>query len=72
MPCLRYIGHPGLRLCRHCLSRLAIVLDKDPSFSDFVLLSSKCGKIIAVCIAKIFLLFSIKLFRGLLRVSIKF
>ena len=46
----------------HCLSRLAIVLDKDPSFSDFVLHSSKCGKIIAACIAKAFSLFSIRLF----------
>ena len=55
----------------HCLSRLAIVLDKDPSFLDFVLHSSKCGKIIAACIAKVFSLFSIRLFRVLLRVSMK-
>ena len=38
----------------HCLSRLAIVLDKDSSFLDFVLHSNKCGKIIAACIAKYF------------------
>ena len=43
--------------CCHCLSRLAIAYDKDPSFSDFVLHSIKCGKIIAACIAKIFWLF---------------
>ena len=55
----------------HCLSRLAFVLDKDPSFSDFVLHSSKCGKIIAACIAKVFSLFSIRLFKVLLRVSMK-
>ena len=55
----------------HCLSRLAIVLDKDPSFSDFVLHSSNCGKIIAACIAKVFSLFSIGLFRVLLRLSMK-
>ena len=55
----------------HCLSRLAIVLDKDPSTSDFVLHSNKCGKIIAACIAKVFLLFSIRLFKFLLRVSMK-
>ena len=28
----------------HCLSCLAIVFDKDPSNSDFVLHSNKCGK----------------------------
>ena len=55
----------------HCLSRLAIVLDKHPSFLDFVLNSSKCGKIIAACIAKVFSLFFIRLFRVLLRVSMK-
>ena len=55
----------------HCLSRLAIVLDKDPSISDFVLHSNKCGKIIAACIAKVFSLFYIRLFKVLLRVSIK-
>ena len=41
----------------HCLSRLAFVLDKDPSILDFVLHSNKCGKIIAACIAKIFCCF---------------
>ena len=55
----------------HCLSRLAIVLDKDPSISDFVLHSNKCGKIFAACIAKLFLLFSIRMFKVLLRVSMK-
>ena len=55
----------------HYLSRLAIVLETDSSFSDFVLHSSKCGKIIAACIAKDFSLFSIRLFKVLLRVSMK-
>ena len=55
----------------HCLIRLAIVLDKDPSVLDFVLQSNKSGKIIAACIAKLFLLFSIRLFKVLLRVSMK-
>ena len=55
----------------HCLCRLAIVLVKDPSISDFVLHIIKFGKIIAACIAKVFLLFSIRLFKVLLRVSMK-
>ena len=55
----------------HCLSRLAIVLDKDPSFLDFVLHSNKCGKILAACIANVFSLFSIRLFKVLFRVSMK-
>ena len=49
----------------HCLCFPAIVLDKDLSFLDFVLHSSKCGMIIAASIGNAFSLFSIRLFRVL-------
>ena len=51
------LDSPSMSPSCHCLSRLAIVLDKDPLFLEFVLHSNKCGKIVAACIAKVFSFF---------------